>query len=493
MGYHLKPFVDDNAASVLPRRPAITDVGGDSAILSARQLFESCRDNHQLCPGRTTPLLPTRVIDVGTDGENGKVKLYIASPAELGDYAALSYCWGGPQPVLLTTKNSSQMLEDIPYDSLPETIKDAIIVTRGLELRFLWIDALCIIQEGDETDKIREIGCMGQLYKNATVTIFAASAKSVSEGFLHSRFKPASFSLPITCPDGSQGTAQLMLGDTHSSMYPLNTRGWTLQETLLSSRKLVYGEKEQIWDCATEQKRELPSSFYDPEWSFQQLPQEIFVPGGLISAASQQEIWGSVLYEFTGRCLSFPEDRYAAVTGVISELETAFQDDCSFGLWRGNFMRQLAWARTGTTREEADGLLCGAPAWSWASRQFQISFLSFEPDDANCWELRDNSVVLNRKLIKGHDISVIHRAGCTKYLDWASPIGPFYDTFLLEHEGKDVFYLLLGQFRNETVCESTMVLVSTEHEGEFRRLGLVYNGSGTNWFDHLENQEVILI
>jgi hypothetical protein len=140
------------------------------------------------------------------------------------------------------------MTENIPFDSLPETIKDAIKVTRALGIQFLWVDALCIIQEGEDEDKIREIGVMGRLYKNAAITIFAASARSVSEGFLQNRPTPTIISLPLACPDGRQGIVQLTLEATHNFMYPLNTRGWTLQESLLSPRKLIYGEKEQLWD-----------------------------------------------------------------------------------------------------------------------------------------------------------------------------------------------------------------------------------------------------
>jgi hypothetical protein len=68
--------------------------------------------------------------------------------------------------------------------SLAPTIQDAIKVTRMLQLRYLWIDALCIIQD-DPADKRREMAYMGQIYKNATVTIAAARAKSVHEGFLN--------------------------------------------------------------------------------------------------------------------------------------------------------------------------------------------------------------------------------------------------------------------------------------------------------------------
>ncbi|ORX90920.1 heterokaryon incompatibility protein-domain-containing protein [Clohesyomyces aquaticus] len=216
---------DDNAASLLPIRPPIIDVGSDPALRRARQLFEVCRDTHQLCPRAITPPLPTRAIDVGTIDSGDQVRLHITGPGELRDYVALSYCWGGPQPVVLTTENLKGMMASIPIVSLPQTVKDAIKVTRGLGIRFLWIDALCIIQKGNDNDKLREIGQMGKLYKNATVTIFAASAMAVSDGFLQPRTAVPSLALPFICTDGAAGTARLTFGANHNFMHPLNTRG----------------------------------------------------------------------------------------------------------------------------------------------------------------------------------------------------------------------------------------------------------------------------
>jgi Heterokaryon incompatibility protein (HET) len=448
------------------------------------------------CPHPKTPPLPSRVIDVGTTGDKGKVKLHIASLVERQDYTALSYCWGGPQPVLLTTENLPRMRENIPFDSLPNTIQDAIKVTRGLGIQFLWIDALCIIQEGDDEDKLREIGVVGRLYKNATVTIFAASAKSVSEGFLQPRPTHASHLLPLACPDGRQGIAQLILNATHNPMNPLNTRGWTLQESLLSPRKLIYGEKELVWDC--EMELEFPTSFFDLSWSFH-LPRETFEPNSRLSIPKAHEIWGSVVYESTGRRLSFPEDRLAAVTGVTAELQSVCQDECIFGLWHNNFIRQLCWVRAGPPESASaalteKGILHCAPEWSWASRQFQTSFRDVEPEEEQCWELRDNTVVLSRKLRRGYDIPTGQRKEWDFTLDIMELAGvSFTPHFLLDHEGKEVFYLLLGQSKYDLSAEWAMVLVPAEDEGRFRRIGLVQNGSGTSWFDDLEKREVILV
>ena len=78
------------------------------------------------------------------------------------------------------------MIRGISLASLPRTILDAIMVTRNLGMRFLWVDSLCILQDSED-DKIHELAAMGDIYKNATVTIAAGNAESVQDGFLSDR------------------------------------------------------------------------------------------------------------------------------------------------------------------------------------------------------------------------------------------------------------------------------------------------------------------
>jgi hypothetical protein len=47
-----------------------------------------------------------------------------------------------------------------PFSELPQTFRDAVSLVRQLRLRYLRIDALCIIQD-DEEDWEKEASCMG--------------------------------------------------------------------------------------------------------------------------------------------------------------------------------------------------------------------------------------------------------------------------------------------------------------------------------------------
>ncbi|KAK5655562.1 hypothetical protein OQA88_5493 [Cercophora sp. LCS_1] len=240
--------------------------------------------------------------------------------------------------------NIHQMVTGTALDPLPQTIKDAIKVTRRLGIRYLWIDALCIIQEGDETDKLREVGLMGQVYKNATITLAAASARGVSEGFLHARTAPSTIPAPFYSGADKVGTVQVMRtwDASYDCMKPLNARGRTLQEALLSRRMQIYGERGQVWRCQTDQPKRCPGSPLACFADHATLPPEVFDPTQVFNPETATSTWNILVSSYTRRVLSFREDRLAAITGIISELKPLFDDECIFGTRRKNFVRQIA-------------------------------------------------------------------------------------------------------------------------------------------------------
>ena len=98
-----------------------------------------------------------------------------------GGYAALSHCWG-ISPIIKTTKASfDTFTKCIETEKLSRVFRDAVSVTRGLGLRYLWIDSLCIIQD-DAGDWKAEAANMAQVYSRAFVTIAACAASDGSWG-----------------------------------------------------------------------------------------------------------------------------------------------------------------------------------------------------------------------------------------------------------------------------------------------------------------------
>lgn len=165
--------------------------------------FLECRLKHnKKCSFNADSYLPTRIIAVGAKDETPF--LHISKASERASYVALSYCWGGPQKVTTTIATLQSRISGLNFESLPRTLQDAITVTRLLGFKYLWVDALCIVQDST-TDKIAEINSMGNVYKNATITIAAANASSVNEGFLEKENPPNCARLPLSLPSGDMG------------------------------------------------------------------------------------------------------------------------------------------------------------------------------------------------------------------------------------------------------------------------------------------------
>jgi hypothetical protein len=143
-------------------------------------------------------------------------------------YVALTYCWGKTQNFITTLENLEGLKERIPWEKLPQTIKDAITVTRRLGIRYFWVDALCIIQDSPE-DWEAESMRMADVYGGAFLTISAASGPDVHHGLTRQTV-------------GSKPEYPLQSD-------PLYSRAWALQERILSPRILIFGSDQIYWEC----------------------------------------------------------------------------------------------------------------------------------------------------------------------------------------------------------------------------------------------------
>lgn len=106
-----------------------------------------------------------------------------------GEFAALSYCWGTASeleknpPFKALTSNLQQLRSGVPASMLPRTIREAVLVCTNLDIRFIWVDSLCILQDS-ESDWQRESTKMETICSLSKVTIIAASSTSCHSGFL---------------------------------------------------------------------------------------------------------------------------------------------------------------------------------------------------------------------------------------------------------------------------------------------------------------------
>jgi hypothetical protein len=153
----------------------------DEVVRIIRKLIDVCCGQH-LCTSVPHPGTPSRLLDVGTPEEQ-QLRLVPWDVYRLHErpYLTLSYCWGGvpmDAPWKLTTTNLEQFMVSIPIETLPLTLREAVLLTRRLGERYIWIDSLCIIQN-DQSDWVRQSSSMSRIYSGSLCTLSAASQRSI--------------------------------------------------------------------------------------------------------------------------------------------------------------------------------------------------------------------------------------------------------------------------------------------------------------------------
>ena len=163
-------------------------------------------------------------------------------------YLILSYVWGqidrSPAYRLVIMADGSKSLPS----STPQTIKDAIQLTRLLHERYLWIDVYCIDQM-DASQKIAQINEMDAIFQEAWLTIVALSASSSISGIVGVSF-PSTVRQIFASSSRSGLLATLTANPSDiRNASAWNTRSWTLQEELISKRMLMLADDMYWLQC----------------------------------------------------------------------------------------------------------------------------------------------------------------------------------------------------------------------------------------------------
>ncbi|KAF7561493.1 hypothetical protein G7046_g2646 [Stylonectria norvegica] len=402
LSYELgKPFVSHKwhtktALGCLPSTSTTADSQRQSptgsfeqSMAVASQWIQQCEHSHLMCQLQdASRFLPTRLIDVGPK----KIFREMITPILVegrtlppdSKYLTLSHCWGpkGTMPLKLLTSNVSSMVAAIPFTQLPKTFQDAIVVTQQLGLRYIWIDSLCIIQD-DGPDWQRESALMAEVYQNATCNITAAQAPNSSVGlFLDHDPK---FTKPVKAGFKTDDQGEILhdfwpeylwshgLGDG-----PLMSRGWVLQECLLSRRNLHFKRDQVAWECRGGAFCEtfpgkLPF-FEDPRPLKHQFSMALFSLRK--DAVSIRGAWNSAVAGYTACKLTYSTDKLVAFGGIATTFSEQLGNRYLAGLWLENISYQLLWCGRKSTH-----LNYVAPSWSWASTDGDVrdTFLPMHP------------------------------------------------------------------------------------------------------------------
>jgi len=362
------------------------DTASDDSFQTIKLWIENCTTNHKKCGSGDEQPLPTRVLDLGAGNpgpDTDTIRLFLTEnqPAR---YACLSYCWGNPEGIVKTTKESlGRHCGGISVLNLPKTFRDTITVARKLGLRYLWIDSLCIIQN-DLADWERESSRMADVYQNSYVTIAAAKSSDV-QGGLFSVASPAHsvHSLSYVDANGTPATVYTRWALPHSfgwtdiknMEFPLYGRGWTYQERLLAPRVLSFGPHELIMECVSfsvcECSKEQDSSdskYRFPKLMFGEMNHQ---PMDLPSKGSDS--WNNIVETYSQLALTVESDKLSAISGIAKAVQQHTGSFYAAGLWSSHLPRGLGWGKHQSAQKRPSQWR--APTWSWASVDGPVGFV----------------------------------------------------------------------------------------------------------------------
>ena len=406
----------------------------DAAFNRIESWFKHCLAEDEGCRVQNTNFIPRRLVNVGSIDNPHVFLVELQEPAQ---YVGLSYCWGTNLDgvVTTTTSNLSKHFRDISLQSLPQTIQDAIAVCRATKMQYVWVDALCIIQD-DGNDWETESAQMLNIYANSTFTIAVSEPDWCKKGFLG----PQKYGSP-TWQRSVETTVPAALGGPSNRIYirtsdptqeldyrlsaPISSlakRGWCLQEAILPNRVVYFDGKELVWQCLQRticecgHSTDLVSSIY--------AELKVGLGHGKCSDMSYPPFnlyrsWENLLREYSLRHLTQATDKLVAISGLarlfsrathgrnnsvpnasthsrfssipenINRVDIIPGDYCA-GLWKNRFIQGLSWNvgrkalhSTGRSQHTRQLQYC-APTWSWASIDGPVEYL-YEIE-ANVWK-----------------------------------------------------------------------------------------------------------
>jgi hypothetical protein len=343
-----------------------------------RSWIHECVEAHEECRHPLESQLPPRIIDVG-QADGSKMPRLVLCDGCVGDFATLSHCWGDSKPMVTNSKTLEAHMKGIPYANLPKTFQHAVIATRELGLKYLWIDSLCIIQDSQE-DWERQCSKMPEIYRNSIVTIAGPGASHCNAGFLQNRCAPLQADLKVSNGEIDE-TITLSHYGVRSPFYPdpekdspLAKRAWVLQERLLSRRVLYFGSEFMYFECCTNVRHE---SLHFPSVDDYKFHREV---AKMAFTTSEQDssfwlqYWTQIVKTYSNAALTFPSDRLPAISGIAKAIQQKLQDTYLAGLWLTDMPRGLTWYTESfrnydrLAQSSNDSVLpYMAPSWSWAS------------------------------------------------------------------------------------------------------------------------------
>ncbi|CAH0048672.1 unnamed protein product [Clonostachys solani] len=392
----------------------------EACILIIKYWLGECWNHHSICqsePEGWVPELPRRLIYLGELSTTSVEEIKIIDTEDHANfqYIAVSYRW----PMCLSP--NQQLNEDTrdafysgyPVSRLHPLYADTFKVAAMLGIKYVWIDALCILQ-GTDQDWCAEASKVASVYGNSIFTLAYGDGPDKPDLEPGCRSYHGSCRLEEAVRAASRPFLQGKLTEydrrSPEALYhwleangnfptrpegEIDRRGWAFQERLLSRRILSVTKDGFFWDCCSLNAADCRPLGLRGDFSpkFRDLEERRLKTPLLTGNASREValdsdmyfLWRRIIEKYSHRNFTYDRDRLVALEGVVQRFQTVIKEPCFLGMWQGDVLRSLVWFcdtdpdSPYLSRSNNDPFELRAPSWSWASVESPIGYRLWHP------------------------------------------------------------------------------------------------------------------
>lgn len=309
-------------------------------------------------------------------------------------FLALSYVWGASQRLVLSSKNLAKLAErdSLATAAISDTIDDTLHLAKSLEIDWVWVDALCIIQDSDE-DKISQISMMSTIYSAAFVTVVAGFGKDANGGLpgvrpntRFARQQEVMVKYPEDSEPGMSFMSTLFPNPNDAAHYlaysTWDTRGWTMQERVLSNRVIAFTGEQVYWACQS--AHFLEEQFCETPIRFMYFSRDAQEPALIRSARLNHELndpverfwtqYETLVRLYSRRRLTYDGDAQDAFDAIVKGMTRISGESFVWGMPCSRFEMAMSWTSfRGQRRRHSLTTLATSsqdsrapfPSWAW--------------------------------------------------------------------------------------------------------------------------------
>ncbi|RYP60908.1 hypothetical protein DL770_009893 [Monosporascus sp. CRB-9-2] len=306
-------------------------------------------------------------------------------------YFALSYVWGDERfcktrgKDVLTHQRPGSLPSAGTLFKVPRTIRDAITLTKRLGEKYVWGDALCIIQD-NAVHRTQQLKIKDKIYRRAAMTIVAMSgddAWSGLSGVVPNSRKPI---MPVENIEGEMYSLTIEPPRIKQvvDLCTWNKRAWTFQKQMLSTRCLYLSDWQAYFQCerTTVSESDIPDAGCPPTWMPMQDLNPLFetwISGRPRTWDEGYRCYKGLVGRYLDKKMTYKSDILNAFEGVAAVMQGGFGSNFLAGLPEAIIDLCLLWAPVVDIERRLPPGFC-FPSWSWAGwkgRQDQTWRISF--------------------------------------------------------------------------------------------------------------------